>query len=57
MRQARKAGAAPADAGEGSADARVFSGGDDGEARGAAFGGVDEQAPAPGDPIATPTGR
>ncbi|MFI1992812.1 mechanosensitive ion channel family protein [Actinoplanes sp. NPDC020271] len=34
-----------------SADARVFSGGDDGEARGAAFGGVDGHAPAPGDAV------
>ncbi|WP_436527737.1 mechanosensitive ion channel family protein [Actinoplanes sp. HUAS TT8] len=38
-----------------SPDARVFSGGDDGEARGAAFGGVDGHVPSPGDPV--PTGR
>jgi small-conductance mechanosensitive channel len=57
MRQARKAGDSSTDFGEGSADARVFSGGDDGEARGAAFGGVDEHAPAPDDPIVAPTGR
>ncbi len=47
LRQARRTDA--------SADARVFSGGDDGEARGAAFGGVDGHGPAPADPI--PAGR
>lgn len=44
LRQARRADASP--------DARVFSGGDDGEARGAAFGGVDGH-----DPLVVPAGR
>jgi small-conductance mechanosensitive channel len=41
--------ARPAPTGDASGDGRVFSGGDDGEARGAAFGGSDDPAvPAPG---------
>ncbi|BCY13756.1 mechanosensitive ion channel family protein [Actinoplanes sp. L3-i22] len=47
VRQARKADAP--------SDARVFSGGDDGEARGAAFGGVDGNVAATGE--AVPAGR
>ncbi|GIE89119.1 mechanosensitive ion channel family protein [Actinoplanes regularis] len=51
MRQARKMSA------EVSEDARVFSGGHDGEARGAAFGAGDGHVAEPGGPHPAPAGR